>query len=206
MLKVKPATGNKIVALTFDDGPDDVNTPKILKILEENGVKATFFEMGSQVKKHPDLTRELVAAGMVVGNHSYSHPDLKRISTAAGEADIRRAQNAITSAAGSAPRYFRPPGGVMTTALMPVIAAMGLTKVMWTSDTYDWNDPPSIAIVHRALKRARDGGVILMHDGGGDRARTIAALPLVIRALKAEGYTMVTVDKLKRLPQKLGGF
>ena len=204
VLRTKPPSGKKVIALTFDDGPQTGSTLTILKILQDNGVKATFFEIGSHAKKHPELTRALIDAGMVVGNHSETHPDLKKLSASAIQSEISQAQANITAAGGRRPTLFRPPGGALNDTVRAIVAKDGLHIVMWNDDTYDWNYPPSNTIVTRALKRAKDGTVVIMHDGGGDRSNTIGALPLLIRALKMEGFTFVTIEQLRKIPQKMG--
>lgn len=199
-----PYRGAKVVALTFDDGPWPGQTEAILKILQANGIKATFFEIGRQAARHPDLARRLASAGMAMGNHSQTHPNLTHLSGAGITWQIASAEVAITRASGQRPRYFRPPGGNANGALHAELAKEGLRFVQWDIDTEDWRRPPASVIVSTVLRQVEPGSVILMHDGGGDRSHTIQALPIIIQRLKALGYGFVTLDGIARLPQRMG--
>ncbi len=205
VVRTHPSTGKKLIALTFDDGPWPGQTEAILKILQANKVPATFFEIGRQARGRPALSRMLVQAGMLVGNHSESHPEhMNRLSAAQVAAQITQAENDITAASGQRPVYFRPPGGNVSPAMYGVLNSLGMQWVQWDVDTDDWKRPSAETIVNRVLAGARDGAVVLMHDGGGDRSHTIEALPIIIRALKAEGYTLVRLDGLRSLPHRMG--
>jgi len=205
VLRTRPSTGKKVIALTFDDGPWPGQTAAILKILKANGAHATFFQIGRQARLHPAWSRMLAKAGMLMGNHTESHPyPLDRLPAPQVARQITEAQADITAACGQKPRYFRPPGGVTAPAMYPVLAKLGMKWVQWDIDTKDWRRPSTASIVNKVLKNARDGAVVLMHDGGGDRSHTIEALPIILRALKAEGYTFVNIDQLRRLPHRMG--
>jgi peptidoglycan/xylan/chitin deacetylase (PgdA/CDA1 family) len=207
ILRTTPSTGKKTIALTFDDGPWTGSTAAILKILQANGARATFFQIGRQARAHPAWTRMLVKAGMLVGNHSESHPArTSKLPAATISWQITKAESDITAATGGIkPLYFRPPGGTIVRSMRPVLAKLGMRLVEWDIDTLDWTSPPPASIVNRVLKRARDGAVVLMHDGGGNRMATVTALPIILKALKAEGYSFVTVDQLRSIPVRMGG-
>ncbi len=206
VVRTRPSGGgSKVIALTFDDGPWPGTTAAIVKILKENQVTATFFEIGRSARAHPELSRIVAAAGMALGNHSESHPDrFNRLSAAQVASQITAGENDITAASGQRPAYFRPPGGNVSPAMYPVLAGLRMQWVQWDVDPGDWKRPATETIVNRVLTGAWDGAVVLMHDGGGDRSHTIEALPIIIRALKAQGYRFVKLDALKSLPHRMG--
>lgn len=187
---------DKLIALTFDDGPWPSQTESILKILKNNGVHATFFEIGAQAHGRPYLTKELVAAGMEIGNHTYNHKILTKLPAAQVSVQMLRGQTAIAKAGGGTPVYFRPPGGAMNSNVVATAKKAHLQIVMWDIDPKDWMKPPAATIVRRVIGQARSGAIVLMHDGGGDRSQTIAALPRIIKLLKKKGYSFVTIDEL----------
>ena len=198
-------SGAKTVALTFDDGPWPGSTQAILKILQQYGVKATFFEIGRQARQNPSLSRQVADAGMEMGNHSETHPlSLGRLSAGAVSNQITQAQHDIQKASGKTPMFFRPPGGNTTSAMYPVLAKLKLGWVQWDIDTEDWQRPSSGKIASKVLRNVRSGAVVLMHDGGGDRSHTVSALPTIIKGLQAQGYVFVTVSELARVPHRMG--
>jgi peptidoglycan-N-acetylglucosamine deacetylase len=183
----------KYVVLTFDDGPDIEYTPKVLDILEKYDAKATFFEIGQNVQKHPELTKRIHAAGHSVENHTWSHPDLRKLSTTAFQQQIRSTDQVIRAQIGSTPGCLRPPYGGVSAAVRQRAKALGKDLVVWTVDSRDWTKPGTTAIVQRVLKNVHSGSVILMHDGGGNRSQTVAALPTILKTLKAQGYGFRTL-------------
>lgn len=187
----------KKVALTFDDGPWPRQTDAILKILEAEGVPATFFVIGKQVKAHPEIVRRAVGAGHAIGNHTYHHVDLTSEDAEHRSSEIAGTSRAITSAAGVMPRWLRPPGGFIDAATYRETAAQGLRVVLWTVDPQDWRAGKTAAEIEAEVVRAvTPGAVILLHDGGGDRRQTIAALPGIIRKLRAKGYEFVPLAQV----------
>jgi peptidoglycan/xylan/chitin deacetylase (PgdA/CDA1 family) len=196
----------RAVTLTFDDGPDAHFTPRVLDILEAKGVPATFFVVGERAERHPDVIRRAHDMGHVLGNHSHTHSLRFHFLHEAGlRREIGACNHAIRSAIGREPRLFRPPHGVKTPALGDVLAAQGMTPVGWQVRGMDYlfRDPRRIA--RRIVERAVDGGVLLLHDGGGlqgseDRSATIQALPLVIDGLRARGFTFLRIDQLFPVP------
>jgi peptidoglycan/xylan/chitin deacetylase (PgdA/CDA1 family) len=188
-------TGHRVVALTFDDGPS-VYTPGILDILRKQDVPATFFVIGEHVAQYPRYVRAERAQGDLVGDHTYTHPDLEQLSPDQIRAQLSQTEQAIRSASGYSPRWFRPPYGDVDSEIVAIAASLGLRTVLWSVDPQDWALPGSQAIVDRVLTAAKPGSVILMHDGGGDRSETVAALPAIIDVLRSRGYTFNTLDQL----------
>jgi peptidoglycan/xylan/chitin deacetylase (PgdA/CDA1 family) len=191
--------GRKILALTFDDGPSP-STPLFLDILAENRARATFFQVGANVERHPEIARAVLDAGHEIGNHSYSHTNFGLKSPALIGADFARAQVAINETTGVAPTLVRAPFGVRWFGFREMQARLGLTGVMWTVIGLDWKLPAS-AIADRVLRNARDGGIICLHDGRGternpDVSPAVEAVRRVVPALMETGYHFVTVSEL----------
>jgi peptidoglycan/xylan/chitin deacetylase (PgdA/CDA1 family) len=179
-------TSPKRIALTFDDGPS-AYTPQILGALRHHHAKGTFFEIGQQVSSE---SREVLKAGEELANHSYHHENYpSRASMAATNSSIR-------SVSGFTPCLFRPPGGAYNSRVVGDAKALGMTTVLWNVDPRDWSNPGSSAIYSRVVSAARPGAIVVMHDGGGNRSQTVAALPRIIRTLHERGYHLVTVSKL----------
>ncbi|SOB78883.1 polysaccharide deacetylase family protein [Streptomyces sp. 1331.2] len=185
--------GGKVVYLTFDDGPSPAYTPKVLATLARYGVQATFFEIGQNVEAHPLLTAQVARQGHSVQNHSWSHPDLRRLSGAALDAQVANTDRAIRASTGRTPNCLRPPYGAVNGTVRSHAAALGKQVVLWSVDPADWSRPGTAAIRSRVLNGVRPGSVILLHDGGGDRSQTVAALPAIISTLKARGYGFATL-------------
>ena len=188
------STHRREIALTFDDGPWP-DTPQFLDILEREHAPATFFMVGRQVPGHGALIERMLRDGDMVGNHSLTHANLAGGGPKAAF-EIERTQANIRAASGFTPCLFRPPYGAVSGALVGESSARGLVATLWNDDTRDWARPGVGAIVSTALREASPGGIIIMHDGGGDRSETIAALPSIIHDLRARGYTLVTVTQL----------
>ena len=183
------------VALTFDDGPSEF-TPKILALLQRERVPGTFFQVGEMAKEFPEYVRAVLAAGYPIGNHTQTHPAFGSESASDQEAQIDAATANLRAAGAPPPRLFRPPGGSFDDATLRILKRLRMLMVMWTADTEDYTRPGEQAIVDRAVSQARPGGIVLMHDGGGDRSQTVAALPRVIARLRAKGFRLVTVPEL----------
>ena len=181
-------TGSAMVALTFDDGPQPTWTPKVLDQLRAAGIKATFCLIGRQVKANAALVRRMVAEGHTLCNHSWSH-DLKLGHRTEAEirADVQRTDAAIHTVVPNAPiRYFRQPGGEWTAGEVRILKAMGKVPLGWSVDPWDWTSPGADQIVSRVLSHTNPGAIVLLHDGGGDRSQTWAALRRLLPALKAK--------------------
>jgi len=182
----------KEVALTFDDAPSPF-TKEVLKILDNYGVSATFFLVGSQVEKSPEVARQIVAAGHEIGNHSFSHCWSSDDSVETLVEDIKRAEEAIYRATGQVPLYFRPPGGMVNDKVKEACGQTGYGILLWWVDSQDWllNEEE---ILEKVKKEVKDGAIILFHN----LATTVKVLPQVIEDLKKEGYKFVTISQLLR--------
>ena len=179
----------KRVALTFDDGPS-VYTPKVLKVLKREHAKGTFFEIGAQVPGGASAARSVIEAGDELGNHSLHH------ETHPGAASMRETSRRIERATGFSPCLFRPPGGASDSRVVSDARSLGMTTVVWDVDPQDWSTPGSADIYSRVVSATRPGSIVVMHDGGGNRSQTVAALPNIIHTLRGRGYRFVTVSKL----------
>ena len=195
--------GKKVIALTFDDGPWPSSTAKIVAALKAGDAQATFFELGSQIGSRKKLSQSVIAGGNIIGVHSWNHAIMVRRSSSVNSTDLKRCVKAVKSATGTTPHWFRPPYGSTNKKLRAVAAAQGLHQVIWTIDTLDWKYRKTSSVLSRALKPARDGSVVLMHDGGGPRGATAAAVPTIIKRLRAKGFDFVTLDEMLALGYKV---
>ena len=187
-------TTQKVVALTFDDGPSPIWTPVILKILADKGVKATFCEIGVQVRASTAISRQVLAAGHHLCNHTVDHDEKLNVATQAHlDDEIGGGAKMQIDAGLGAPAYYRPPGGTLSDAIKATARATGEQTLYWKVDTKDWQKKATVASVMAAVTSEVDSGaIILMHDGGSnDRFVTAGALPLIIDQLRAQGYTFV---------------
>ncbi|GIE50815.1 chitooligosaccharide deacetylase [Amorphoplanes nipponensis] len=183
------------VALTIDDGPHPVWTPKILRLLDRYHVPALFCMIGNQVLGHEAVARSVVRDGHQIANHTWSHPTrMGRRPHTLMRRELARAQEKIYDTTGYAPTLFRSPGGDWSPALLGAAAKARMVPLDWSDDPRDWTRPGVTAITHRLLA-ARPGQILLCHDGGGDRSQTYAALRTVIPALRARGYRFVALDQ-----------
>ena len=198
--RVVPPRRKGRVALTFDDGPGPY-TPQVLAELRSLHVRATFFVIGHNVAQSPGIVRALRAAGMVVGNHSWSHPNLTKLSLSKQRAQVRRTQDVLQATIGQRPRFFRPPMWAWNRTTARAVAEEGMVGILFSVDTRDWSRPGVTAIVRQALT-ARDGQIIALHDAGGDREETVQALPLIVKGLRARGLEPVTLDQLFQGPSR----
>jgi peptidoglycan/xylan/chitin deacetylase (PgdA/CDA1 family) len=180
--------GPKTVALTIDDGPSPVYTPQVLRLLEQYGVTATFSMIGLSVAAYPQVAREVVHAGHLIANHTWSHRNLPALPLAAMRDEVTRAEGAIHAATGQQPTLFRAPYGAWSPALLDYCGAQGLTPLGWSVDPRDWSRPGVSSIVANILSNTHTGSIILEHDGGGDRSQTVAALKIVLPRLLHEGF------------------
>lgn len=178
----------KRVALTFDDGPSSY-TSRVIKILDQRGAKGTFFVVGQEISGRQGVLRRALSHGHEIGNHTMRHSMLPSTS------DMRATSATIKRATGFRPCTFRPPGGALNLSVARGARSAGMTTIMWDVDTRDWTTPGAGAIRSRATS-VRSGSIVLMHDGGGNRSQTVAALPGIISELKGRGYELVTVTRL----------
>jgi chitin deacetylase len=185
----------KPIALTFDDGPWQKSTLQILDVLKKNKVKATFFVVGRQVERYPQLVKQIVNEGHALGNHSWSH-QYHHFNQSGVLREIDGTTELVYKTTGVKTNLFRPPGGVMNNGLASYAHEKKYGIIMWSADSLDWRYRNTAGLVDRVLREARPGGIVLMHDGGGNRHATVEALPIVISQLKKRGYYFVTVPEL----------
>ena len=184
------------VALTYDDGPDPVSTPKFLDLLAEHDVKATFFLLGFMLARNPSLGREIVAAGHEVAVHGYQHRSMLRRTPWGTRDDITRAHDLIAETTGVKPRFYRPPFGVLTTAAWRTAASLDMATTLWTAWGKDWSEQATAVSVRRTVLRGLDGGgTILLHDADCTSApeswrSTLGATPRLIEDCRARGLSV----------------
>ncbi len=194
-------TTHKVVALTFDDGPWKSSTPKILHILKTHHAVATFFVIGQQVLRNPQIVQQEIHDKMEVGNHTYSHINLARHSLSEDVADLKKANETIKKVTGITPTLLRTPYGTYNKVVLQAAQMTHLHIVMWswTEDTRDWSNPGVETIVSRVLSHIQPGDIVLFHDGGSNRRQTIEALPIILKDLTLRGYRFVTVSQLMKM-------
>ena len=189
----------KIIALTFDDGPDPEDTPQILDLLKQYHAKATFFVVGKQVQEHPELAKRQVAEGHELANHTFDHMYFnRRSSPEVIVRELRETQEAIYQVTGKKTYLFRPPGGYYNDRMIQICKKEGYLVVMWSwhQDTWDWNRPGVAKIVNKVLNNARNGDIVLMHDHVEGKSQTVDALKQILPELQKRGYRFVTVSEL----------
>lgn len=189
----------KKVALTFDDGPHRTWTPRILDVLKKHHAKATFFVLGAPAKFQPELVLRAAREGHELGLHSYSHGNMTRRGRSSVLRDLERNREALPEQVRSLARWYRPPYGAVSTGLLKTLTDHGYSVALWSIDPRDWRRPGSTYIYGHIMRRVHNGAVILLHDGGGNRAGTVAALDRLIPALREKGYQMVTLSELAGL-------
>ena len=190
----------KAIALTFDDGPWPKTTTQILDILKENNIKATFFWVGRYLQTYPDIGKQVAAAGHAIGNHTWNHQYHKYNQDGAAR-EIDRTSSLIEELTGIQTSMFRPPGGILNNGLAAYAQKKNYSVVMWSADSFDWRILTE-SLIDNVMRQAKSGGIVLMHDGGGNRARTVKALPDIIARLRKEGYIFVTVPELFQMQEQ----
>jgi peptidoglycan-N-acetylglucosamine deacetylase len=193
--------GAKQLALTYDDGPNDPHTMKLLDVLARHNVRATFFLIGRYVRERPDLVREIARAGHTIGNHTFTHPLLIFQSISEIRKQLSECRIAIGDAIGEHSNLFRPPFGGRRPAVLRIARERGLEPVMWNVTGYDWNAPPAAQIEAKVGSQIRGGDVILLHDGGhkqmgADRSQTVVATDHLIARYENEGYEFVSITQM----------
>jgi peptidoglycan-N-acetylglucosamine deacetylase len=196
----KPATWFRVnvdgpyIAMTFDDGPSPETTPRLLDILKQRNIKATFFMIGQNAEHNPAIVQRILAEGHEIGNHSWTHPQLSKLSDDRVTEEINKTQAAIKNACGYTPVILRPPYGAITARQKQWIEQQfGLSVIIWTVDPFDWKRPGASVIEQRILAGARPGAIILSHD---IHKQTVDAMPATLDALAAKGFKFVTVSQL----------
>jgi peptidoglycan/xylan/chitin deacetylase (PgdA/CDA1 family) len=186
--------GQPYVAITFDDGPNSIQTPRLLEMLAKRNIKATFYVVGKCVKENPAIVKRFVTEGHEIGNHSWSHPKLSSMSQDAVYAEIKKTHDAVIEAAGVPPKSFRPPYGAFTEAQRRwAFKEFGYKTILWSVDPFDWKKPGSGVIAQRILTQSHSGAIILAHD---IHKQTVDAMPETLDGLLAKGYKFVTVSEL----------
>jgi peptidoglycan/xylan/chitin deacetylase (PgdA/CDA1 family) len=193
------APGERTIALTFDDGPDPTYTPQVLRVLAYYRACATFFVLGRHVEDHPELVRDIAAAGHAVGSHGYSHTILRWVRPGAIAAELGQTADAIHHAAGIETELFRHPGGMQGFFLPWMTKAVGWRVIVWSVDPQDYTEPGAREIARRILDEAHPGAIVLLHDGSPDgtesRAHTVEALPMILEELRDRGYRFVCLKQ-----------
>jgi peptidoglycan-N-acetylglucosamine deacetylase len=192
--------GLKLVALTFDDGPDEKYTGQILDILKKNRIRATFFVLGKQVKAHPDMLKRIHNEGHIIGNHSWGHPYLPHLSNKKLAQEMNQTNYVVNQLIGKDMRLMRPPYGAVK-GKIKALEQMGFEMVQWDIDTLDWKKGRTAEDILQTVKtNLAPGSIILEHNAGGPRDATVKALPPLIEYLRQQGYQFVTIDELLRIP------
>ena len=195
--QAKLKANEKVIALSFDDGPGPKNTAQILEILKKNNIKATFFMIGQMVKYFPQVAKEVATDGHVIGNHTWHHW-YRHMDVATAASEIERTADIIYKITGEKTTLFRPPGGFLNNGLAQYAENHKYAVMMWSEESGDAErrSPQVPMLVKNVLKYAKPGAIVLMHDGGGNRSKSVEALPEIIAGLKAQGYRFVTIPQL----------
>lgn len=196
----------KQAALTFDDGPDNIYTPKILDILKENNIKATFFIVGTRAQANPQMVKRILDEGHAIGNHSWSHPELDKLSPDKVKYEIKKTDDILETMIGFHPSIVRPPYGEADKKVVEEVASMGFKIVDWSVDTRDWAGTSPKLIMDCVKLELKPGAIILQHCAGGKKGKlenTVTALPEIIRYLKSEGYSFARIPELLNISPNL---
>jgi peptidoglycan-N-acetylglucosamine deacetylase len=199
--------GLRQIALTFDDGPNDPHTLKLLEVLSKYSVRATFFLIGRYTRQRPDIATEIAKQGHIIGNHTFTHPLLVFRSVSRIGREIQQCDAAIRDAVGEHSNLFRPPWGGRRPGVFRVVRQLGFEPIMWNVTGYDWSAPSSEYIEQKVTSKIRGGDVVLLHDGGhaafgADRSNTVQAVDHLISRYKSQGYEFVTVPEMMRSSSK----
>ena len=198
--KVAPSNKEKVIALTIDDGPWPKTTAKMLDILKQNHVKATFFWVGTALQENPEIGKRVVAEGHAIGNHTWHHW-YRKMDQATAKSEIEKTNELIYQTTGVKTSFFRPPGGYLNNGLAAYAKSQKNSVVMWSVTSADTDPHAKYQVfIKNVLRDAKPGAIVLMHDGGGNRERTVKALPEIISGLKQQGYRFVTVPELLEMP------
>lgn len=204
LLRGSAASGQ--VALTFDDAPDTTFTPQVLDVLKKYQVRATFFLVGAQAEKHPEMVKRIVREGHVIGNHSYSHKLFTKLSDDLFQSQVLQTQQTLKRLIGYSPRLLRPPYGEISESQLLWASEHGYRIVNWNVDSLDWKQLGQEKVISNILTNVKPGSIILQHSGGGpgqDLNGTVQALPTVIQTLKSRNLKMVTLPELLQVSKQL---
>jgi peptidoglycan-N-acetylglucosamine deacetylase len=197
---------SKEIALTFDDGPNDPHTLALLDVLAKHNVHATFFVIGKYVRQRPDIVREIVARGHIVGNHTFTHPLLTLEPARRIRDEIKNCRTAIEDAIGQHSNLFRPPWGGRRPGIFRIVRELGLEPVMWNITGYDWNPTSAEFIQRKVFPNIRGGDVVLLHDGGHkafgtDRSKTVEVVDALLTRYKGL-YEFTTIPEMMKIPAR----
>lgn len=195
-----PAGQEKVIALTFDDGPWHRNTTEILDILKKNNIKATFFWVGSALKDNPQIGKRVVEEGHAIGNHTWHHW-YHKLDAATAARELDDTADLIYKTTGVKTNLFRPPGAVMDNGVADYAKQKKYAIIMWSNDPMDYRPLPAKELVKNTIRKAHPGAIVLMHDGGGNHSATVQALPEIIAQLKKLGYRFVTIPELLEISE-----
>lgn len=186
------------LALTFDDGPNKVQTIKVLKILEKYEIKATFFTIGENIEYQKDIIKKVFEAGHEIGNHFYTHDNINKLSKEEIRKNIEKSNDLIYSITGVRPKVVRPPYGIVTDALKEVCAELNMSIIIWTSDkdSRDWAKTKDSEIINNVTAKVSNGDIFLFHDGSKTYSNTLSAIDVVIPQLQKKGFKWVTISEL----------
>ena len=187
---------DRVVAFTFDDGPDTEYTPRILDILNQYQVKATFMCCGQQIDSNLQIFKRMVREGHEIANHTWSHPKLTKISSSKVRREIEKTSSIIEQIIGQKPRFFRPPYGNMNKKVMKQCKALGYKVILWDVDSRDWTGIMGSQVAANILSGVKKGSIILQHNAGSPLSGTVDALPYIIEKLSKKGYRFLTVSEL----------
>lgn len=191
----------KVIALTFDDGPWPKSTAQVLDILKKNNIKGTFFVVGQNVKNYPDLTRRIVTEGHSIANHTWHHW-YHQMNPQVAAYEVANTSDIIFKTTGVKTGLFRPPGGIMSNGVAAYAKNNKYAIIMWSADSVDYSRPSVPKLINNIFNSAKSGGIVLMHDGGGDRTRTVQALPEIINRFRKQGYKFVTIPEMLEMQDK----
>lgn len=195
---VKPNNKDKIIALTFDDGPWPKYTEQVLNILKANNVKGTFFVIGNNMKNMPEVGKRIVTDGHTIANHTWNHW-YHRLSPSVAAKEINDTEEIIYKVTGVRTNLFRPPGGVLGNGPAAYASSKKYSVIMWSADSNDYKRPAPSRLLGNVMRFSKPGGIVLMHDGGGVRDSTVKALPEMIKKFKQQGYRFVTIPEMLEL-------
>ncbi len=195
------ADKSKQLALTYDDGPNDPHTFRLLEVLAKHDVRATFFVIGRYVQQRSDIVQEIAQAGHMIGNHTFTHPLLTLKSADEIRNELQTCRAEIQNAIGQHSNLFRPPFGGRRPAVLRIARELGLEPILWNVTGYDWNAPPAEVIEKKVSRRIHGGNVVLLHDGGhlqmgADRSQTVIATDHLLKRYKSEGYSFAAIPEM----------
>lgn len=195
---------NKKIALTFDDGPSPIWTPQILDVLKKENVKATFFMIGHHVQKYPEVARRVADEGHSVGNHGYAHSVILYYTPAEIEEEVKYTEHVIREVTLKTTRIYRPPKSWIKKDIKDKIKSLGYDIILWSVNSKDWVGFPASFIVNSIMRKIKGGDILLFHDSGnifgtegGNRQQTIKAVETIIKTLKQQGFSFVSLDELE---------